>query len=501
MVELKTATTNDKPQSKQGNLQLQLDLLSDAFRAYGNDRGMQFGYANGSWHVYSGGFWRVAGKIDTEDMERILNNLCPTVGLVYPKHKNVVDTHLRVDMSFRLVPDDFDTMPFIAVRNGTVDLDGPDLLDHSSDHLTTRFIDIDFDPEAECPEWEKMLDAVFENYPMATRLKIIGFIQEWMGFALVGGADARTPRALRRALFLYGPPNAGKSTVFNVIRQLLGTDRIVSMTPNAVSDKFGLQSFLTAAAWITEEVDSLRRGLDTSRIKCLITGEPITGQRKNATDAVIRFNGPVGWAGNTVPNFLESSGAIYDRIVTVPVERVFTAAEAKKKFGNMTPVDWLYAKGEMPGIFNWALQGYYRLLERGMYEKIPELQSASEAVREVNDPVFAFVRDCCDPAPNVRNTAMPLAVAALAYVKTMSTDRWQKTHALKIAIRGTVPDVYPDVKIEDNKRTDNGRGTVYVGLALNEAGLAYLRQSCDENPVWNKLRFNEPGLFAPDEKP
>jgi putative DNA primase/helicase len=341
-----------------------------------------------------------------------------------------------------------------------------------------------------------MLDDIFSDREPEVRDEIVGFVQEWMGLALAGGADSRTPRALRRAIFLYGPPNSGKSTTLDVLRQLLGTDRIVASRPSDVNSKFGLESFLSASAWVTEEVDGTRRETDTSRIKCVITGEPVAVQRKGKTDATLRFMGCVAWAGNTAPNFVESSGAIYSRIVMIPVTRTFTEEESKEKFGNMRPVDWLYDIGEMPGIVNWALRGYYRLLGRGQFEKIPELSDAGETLREQNDPVYAFARECLEPAKGVSNSTPVLAFAARAYALATDGNFVMKEQSAKMAIGNAIPELFRNAR-KSRPRGAVGRNVVWTGVALNDLGLRYWEAAKREwEPGTKDLKANELPTFG-----
>jgi P4 family phage/plasmid primase-like protien len=490
--QLKIAASNDEPKDRKTSVQVSLDLLVDAFKAWAMENGYRFSYSEGSWHVYSNGYWRPSTLIDREDMARVLADLCRDFSILYAKHYAMVWKRLESDQSLRGHTGDFDQEPYVACLNGTVDLLTGELLEHSPVHMTTRAINADYDPEARCPEWESMLDDIFSDREDDVRQQITGFVQEWMGLALAGGADSRTPRALRRALFLYGPPNSGKSTTLDVLRQLLGTDRIVASRPSDVNSKFGLEAFMSASAWITEEVDGIRREMETSRIKCVITGEPVSVQRKNKTDASLRFKGSVAWAGNTAPNFVDGGGAIYSRIITIPVTRTFTEEEAKAKFGNLRPVDWLYEKGEMSGIVNWALRGYYRLLKRQQFEKIPELSSAMDTMREQNDPIFAFVRECLEPADGIVNTASVLAYAAMAYTAA-SDNTFIKNKTAKSAIGSAIAEQFRDVKVDkDRERRKEGRVYTYTGLALNAMGLQYWDKAREMYPEGTKfLKANE----------
>jgi P4 family phage/plasmid primase-like protien len=492
------AKDEDKP-IKDSKLQLSLDLLTTRLRTYCVDNEMAFGYANGSWHIYKAGYWRAFLLSDREDLDRILQQLCPEVGLVFGKDASIIDRHLRSSMHFRISVTDFDAQPYIAMQNGTLNIETGELAPHSPEHMTTRNIDIPFAPGANPVEWEQIIDEILGDYEPEVRKQIGGFIQEWMGVALVGGANERTPRELRKALFLYGPPRAGKSTVYDVLRQLLGTDRIVASRVSEVNSRFGLEAFLAAQAWISEEVDDVRRDSSTSRVKCLITGEPITAQRKGATDVVLKFKGPVGWAGNSAPKFTEASNAVYDRIVVIPMERTFTADEAKRKFGRMKPVEWLYEKGEFPGIFNWALVGYKRLLERGRFEDIGELTAARDEWREENDPVYDFVRNFCEFDASTRNSAETIAWAAMGYIKTNPNAPWPSIPGIMRQLANTIPEAFPNVV--KKRRFDPRAGKkrfVYGGLRLSEAGVALFQGQVDTVTGLKQegLKANEKLLFG-----
>lgn len=49
---------------------------------------------------------------------------------------------------------------------------------------------------------------------------------------------------------------------------------------------------------------------------------------------------------------------------------------------------------ELPGIFNWALQGLQRLERQGGFTEVPSSLQAQEAYRAASDPVRAFVKEC-----------------------------------------------------------------------------------------------------------
>lgn len=441
-------------------------MSSNLWIGFGGDR---------SWYVYENGYWRRMTVEDDVMIGRSLEKVCRDVGIVYAEKRKTVWNRLETATSFALDTHELDQQPRIAMLNGTLDVVTGELHEHTMGDMTTRTADVAWMPDAKCPEWLKMLDAMLSDRDAATRKQIVGLIQEWMGVAVAGGANARTPRALRKALFLYGPENCGKSTVLGVVDRLFGSSRVVTSRVSDITNQYGLQAFLDAKAWLTEEVEGLGKVSDSARVKCLITGEPLNVPRKFMTDTTLKFNGPIAWAGNARPNFPESSGSLYDRVIVIEFERQFTAEEAKQSFGALKPLDWLAVKGEYVGIFAWAIEGYRRLLERGFYEKIDDLEQAGGSWREANDPAFAFLKECCDEDPECVNTASTLAWAAAAHAKS-TRNEYIKLRAMQMDLRNSMPAVYPNVR-HDRARRATGRYTSYVGIRLNKIGLAYLDQA------------------------
>ena len=468
---LKEAKEAEKP-----SRQLQLDLIVEDLANTLRTQNCALGFAGGDdWWVYKDGYWRPMIQSDKTDIECLLEKLSANVKLVFAEKHATVWKRLQTADQFRFRPMDLDQQPLVAVRNGTLDIETGEIVDDSPENMISRYVDIHWDADATCPMWESILNDMLDDRDPVIRKQIIDLLQEWFGMALAGGASVRTPRALRKALFLYGPKWAGKSTVIETLRNLIGNAEIAASRVGDIKNQFGLEKLTTAKAWITEEADDLKIS-DAGRIKCLITGEPISAPRKNKLDATLMFNGPIVWAANTRPVFNESSDALYSRMLVLALERTFTIKEAEAKFGkDVKPAEWLKQHGELPGIFAWALRGYDRLLERGHYEDIADMQAAGESWREQNDAVYAFLKECCITDATVTNTATTLGWAAFSFARG-TRNEFIKLQKLKADIRGVVASVFPSVKVERQRR-DTGRLTVYHGLALNKLGLSYLKKA------------------------
>jgi P4 family phage/plasmid primase-like protien len=457
-------------------LQNKLDVMTQGLLNYLDRNGLDLRFSDGTWYIYELGVWAALGPRGRQQADYRLKERAEEVGLVFAKEKKTIWAHLEATEYFDFDPSVLDKDPWVVVRNGTVNVETGELYPHDKKHYTTRLVDIDYDPDAKCPGWIKSLERAFEDRSPEDREKVIGLLQEFFGVALAGGARSRTPRALRKALFLYGPPRSGKSTIIDVLEALIGASKIVRSNARAVADKHELENFIGASAWITNEQSGLDRPIDAARIKCLITGEPLSVPRKYMSNAYLVFNGPVVWAGNTQPNFPESSRAVYDRTMVVSMERMFTEADAKRDFGNLKPLEWFQVHGELPGIFVWALEGYRRAVTRGHYEEPPELEQGGDSWRAANDPYYAFTTACCEEADGVFNDVDVVTWAAVEFIAHNEGNQ-PSVRKTQQRLSSTIPETYRSVKKRRDPSSASPRGTYWEGLRLNKLGLSYLQQA------------------------
>ena len=56
---------------------------------------------------------------------------------------------------------------------------------------------------------------------------------------------------------------------------------------------------------------------------------------------------------------------------------------------------------ELPGILNWAIEGWQRLQKRGHFIQPASSEDAIEELEDLGSPIGAFVRECCDVGPGL----------------------------------------------------------------------------------------------------
>src|SRR5262249_11902463 len=91
---------------------------------------------------------------------------------------------------------------------------------------------------------------------------------------------------------------------------------------------------------------------------------------------------------NELPSFNEGSGALVGRFIVILFPQSFFGREDTKLLGKL--VD------ELPGILNWAIEGYRRMNARGHFGQPTKAQAEMQAIEMLGSPVKGFVRDHCE---------------------------------------------------------------------------------------------------------
>lgn len=462
-----------------------LDDLAQTFQLkLNNERGQQFAWIDGVDYLYEKGLWRAMDAQKLPRFETWISDLARDRGIDYAAKMQQIWKTLRTKYGNRENVT-FDAKPMLVCNNGTVDLLTSELLEHSPDHWCTRAADIDFDPEATCPEWLAMLERIFQGYPPEEAKQYIEFMQEFYGVSIVGDEIVRGSRDLRRALLLYGVGGSGKTTLAETLKTMLGgDDHIVSSNLSGLGSQFGLETFLGKRGYIADDGIDSGTKVDTKQFKKLVTGETITVDRKYQTAVNFRFQGPVIFTTNEIPSFSDNSDGTYGRMIAIETLHVFTAAE-KRKLGKIQNVQaFLKKKKEFPGILNWALEGYDRIVKRIRTEGkgfiLPQsARDVQTAMRERNDAVFDFLRNHCEYDPKVANTMQAVALGASEFSAQIHFKK-RTRHAVFGDVQHRIREVHPEVNVE--KVTVDGFQTSMIGgLRIKESGLHFLKAMSDRD--------------------
>lgn len=467
-----------KEDGEGGGSRMSVQARFDEFVEYVKDelksRDRRLLYTDGQWHEYSQGAWAPWRRGNIDAFNTTLQRLASLREFPFSTSRHALWVTLEATLGSEDVVQ-FDAEPMLVCNNGTYFLAADKLKKHSPDHYATRRVHIDVDPEATCPLWLEMLERIWSDVSKQARAENIQFLKEWFGVSLVGKKNV--PRELKQGVFLFGERGTGKSTVSEILIHLLGGDNcIASPDLTTLSSRFGLEPLIGKAALVTSEAASTKTEADSNRLKNLITGDLQDADRKGLPTVPFRFYGPVVFTTNNLPKIHDESDALYQRFVVLEFTRQFSADDIVDTLdGYKDGLEYLKAKQQLPGILNWALEGYDEAVERKKFTLPSAALNAADKFRRQNDRVYDFIRTCLEFDGKHACGSDAVAIACVEFVQAQHDARISVASASR-AIARQVKSVLPGV-IHDQGYHERRQFKAYHKLRLNYAGLSYFEMA------------------------
>ncbi len=273
----------------------------------------------------------------------------------------------------------------INFRNGVLDLnnfgDAAELLSHSPEYGFRGVLPYEYDPLAECPQFKRWLRGV-----MLADDSLIDILQEFMGYVIRGGEYK-----YHKALWLGGVGRNGKSTFIDLLKALIGPRNFsVISIKSLMNDKFAGADLDGKIANFSEET-SPQELADSGPFKNLTGDGDLFAQKKFGDPYSFRNRAKLIMSYNTIPDLKDLSKGMLSRPIIIPFEKIIGDGEQDKDIKKK-----LFK--ELPGIFNFALEGWHRLEEQGEFTKSVRSELALEKIKTESCPVYQWVEDHIMPA-------------------------------------------------------------------------------------------------------
>lgn len=367
-------------------------------RIHGND--MRFNHTHKKWFVWDGGRWKVDGD---GGAARLAEDV---VSALYLKASMTADTKIRDEtvsfarstdsrrginnmlalaanrQRFALTADDFDKDPWLLGAGGvTVDLRSCDVVEPRRSDFITMQAGARYDSFADCPLWEDFTWRIF-----AGNKDLINYIKRSMGYCLTGSTSEQI------FFFCYGTGANGKSVFLAVLRALMGeyakqadfSSFLIQRNEKVRND---LASLAGARVITATEADEGGR-LSMQVLKSWTGGDPITARFLFGENFTFKPQGKIWLAANTKPAITERNYAAWRRVHLIPFNVTIPPKERDQNLESK-----LIA--ELPGIFNWALEGLRDYLKVGLMT--PEaVTKATKEYQQENDSIELFIVECCE---------------------------------------------------------------------------------------------------------
>jgi putative DNA primase/helicase len=344
-----------------------------------------------------------------------------------------------------------DSARLLALRNGILNLsdDPPRLIAPTPDLFVVGSLGFDYAPDAPHPaRWLAFLGEVLAD-PDSIRLA-----RQWAGLTLT--ADT----SFQKVLLLVGPKRSGKGTYARILTLLNGAGNVCAPTLATLGTNFGLASLMNKRLAIIGDARLSGRtdqAVVTERVLSISGEDAVSIDRKYRDAITLRLPTRLLMVTNELPNLKDASGALASRFIVLRTRRSFFGAEDRGLESALI--------AELPGILNWAIDGYRDLLACGKLTEPESSRAAMQELADLSSPVSAFVEDECRLGPGL-SVEKPILFEWWR--------RWCSDHGINAVTSEPVfardlTAACPGLRTE-RRRVGERRTRCWVGIALREGG-------------------------------
>ena len=286
----------------------------------------------------------------------------------------------------------FNTMPLVSFVNGTLHIDVNsgeiELKAHNKTDFNTVRLPYLYNKHAKCPKWLKFIDEITNGDKSAQAI-----LQEFPGYALLPHCN------FQKCLLLKGGGANGKSVYTEIISSILGgvgddaRGYVSYVEPSKFNETFRLMPFMHSFLNISSDTESDLRGGE-GVFKRIVAGELLEDSYKFKDPVAFRTRTKLIMCCNNFPIVNDTSEGFIRRFLVVELPMHYV--QNPRPHTNERKLDPFLCealKEELPGIFNWIIEGMKRLIKNKGFSNSRKLQSLVHEFRSVNNPLYSFVEE------------------------------------------------------------------------------------------------------------
>ncbi|MCF8382104.1 MAG: DUF5906 domain-containing protein [Chlorobium sp.] len=333
---------------------------------------------NGAVYVFTGSHWR---RVEDDDMEAFLGTAALRTGV--PRYR-ADDYKFRAELLKQFHSEAHLTQPdmgtgrtLINLQNGTFEItqSGQQLREFRRADFLTHVLPFEYREDAKAPLFRSFLERVLPD-PDSQRV-----LAEFVGYVFIRGLK------LEKALMLYGGGANGKSVFFDILLALLGSDNASSYSLASLTDSRNAYYRAMLADKLVNYASEINSKVEASIFKQIVSGEPVEARLPYGKPFILKEYAKLIFNANELPRDVEHTNAYFRRFLIIPFTVTIPEHEQDKQLAGKI------IASELPGVFNWALEGLRRLLQQKNFSNCDAARHAVDQYKRESDSVQMFVDD------------------------------------------------------------------------------------------------------------
>lgn len=342
-------------------------------------------YSRGQWYRYVNGVWiSVHDLVIRQEVWTLLETyvyrgLYPSISGV-----NNVEAYSQANL---YIPEDLldNDDQLINLQNGTYSLELQCLLTHSEQRYLTTQLPFSYDTQGICPTWKRYLETTFIDRNGNPDFELINFIQEAIGYSLT--TDIR----YHIMFWCYGEGANGKGVLFHVLEALAGNAAMPFNVNLLHREQYQLADLAGKRIALCPEADS-SSVVEDDIVKALVAGDSLQVRQIRKEPFTLKPTVKLWWSMNKLPTVTDTSTGFWRRLAVIPFNADFEKRQRVQRIDNLKEL----LDFELPGIFNWAMEGLNRLHSNNAFTRVKQIEEWTENYRQESNTIAAFIDDECE---------------------------------------------------------------------------------------------------------
>ena len=272
----------------------------------------------------------------------------------------------------------------INFSNGTYDFLTGKLREYRKDDLLTNVLDAEYiEGSGESSVLRAFCTPVFAEAMLVQKERLL---YQYIGYIVSNLSDAK------KAIFMIGPANCGKSVFLNFLELVLGREAVSRISLANLADRFSTAELAGKVANLSGEVPvEAIPARAYNLFKALVGHDPVTAERKGKDPFVFTFMGTLVFAGNVLPEFkaIDGSEALLSRMALLVFNQGIPEGERDRE-----ALEKLYkARHE---IISFAVDTIRPLIDSGyQFDMGEDEHQALSDYKDMTNTVQSFLNTCC----------------------------------------------------------------------------------------------------------
>ncbi len=333
-------------------------------------------FKDGKIYMYNTQYWEV---VKESEFNFFLGEIALKMGVdkfdaKFFKFKEDLYKQFVSESNFKYIkPDRQATL--INLKNGTFEISEgtPKLRGFQKEDFLTYQLPFSYEENAQPIQFLKFLNDVLPEKELQD------ILAEYIGSIFIPNEVLK----FEKALFLYGTGSNGKSVIFDIINALLGQQNFSSYSLESLTKDKDSRAMI--ADKLLNYASEMSANLESDIFKKLVSREPIDARHLYKSSFIMEDYARLMFNCNELPNDIEHTNAFFRRFLIIPFRVTIKEEDQDRQLSQKI------LKSELPGVFNWMLEGMSRLLINKAFTQSSIVENEVKKFRRESDSVLCYI--------------------------------------------------------------------------------------------------------------